>query len=134
MQFKNNPDSKTLKEIEKVLRFIREHSQGLVEKPGDSKWTEGNCLFSYQEDEPGFYTFMVGALKSGNITWHMMPMYGVSEMKEKWAEVLSPHTSGKSCIQFNRFDDLPREALLDIVRNGTPMFQQVMLAHRARKK
>lgn len=134
MQYKNDPSQDTLTEINKVLSFIRQHAKGLIEKPGDSKWTEGNCLFSFEDDQPGFYTFMVGALKNGKVTWHMMPMYGVVDMKKKWGKELSPFTSGKSCIQFKKFDDLPREALLDIVKNGTAMFQQVMLEHRANKK
>ena len=69
---------------------------------------------------------MVGALKNGKVTWHMMPMYGVTEMKEKWSDSLAPYVSGKSCINFKTFSELPEDALLDIVQNGTPMFKKEM--------
>lgn len=134
LDYKNSPSPETLKEIEKTLQFIRQHSTDLTEKAGDSKWTQGHTVFAYADDEPGMYTFMVGALKSGAVTWHMMPMYGVSEMKEKWQESLSPFVSGKSCINFKRFSDLPTDAITDIVRHGTPLFQIEMQAYYAKRK
>lgn len=134
MEYKNAPSQDTLAEIERVLAFIRKHSQGLIEKSGDSKWTHGYCLFCNKEDAPGFYTHMVGALKNGKVTWHIMPLYGVAELKEKWPDALKPFVSGKSCIQFNRFSDLPHDAILDIVQRGGPLFREVMLTHLSKKK
>lgn len=134
MEYRNAPNEDTLREIEKTVSFIRKHSKNLVEKPGDSKWTEGHLVFAFQDDAPGMYAHMVGALKNGKVTWHMMPMYGVSEMKEKWSDVLAPFVSGKSCINFKQFEDLPAEALLDIVQQGTPLFKQEMDAYYAKRK
>jgi hypothetical protein len=134
VEYKNNPNPETLLEIENTLQFIRQHSIDLVEKEGDSKWTQGHTVFAFDDDDPGMYTFMVGALKNGAVTWHMMPMYGVSEMKEKWTESLAPYVSGKSCINFKRFSELPQEALRNIVSNGTPLFQKEMQAYYAKRK
>ena len=134
MKFKNSPNSDTLHEISLVLNFIRKHAPELIEKEGDSKWTSGHRVFAFKDDEPGMYTFMVGALKSGKVTWHIMPMYGVAEMKNRWSQVLSPFVSGKSCIQFKSFNELPLEALEDIVSNGTVLFQKEMAAYYAKKK
>jgi len=134
MQYKNNPNAETLKQIEDTIKFIRQHSKNLTEKPGDSKWTDGHCVFCFANDEPGMYAYMVGALKSGKVTLHMMPMYGVAEMKEKWSEDLKPFVSGKSCINFKSFEDLPIAALLDIVQRGTGMFKEEMTAYYAKRK
>jgi len=134
MEYKNSPSPQTLLEIEKTLNFIRQHSKNLVEKPGDSKWTLGQTVFAFPDNKSGMYTYMVGALKSGKVTWHMMPIYGVTLMKEKWQESLASFKSGKSCIQFKSFDELPSDAITDIVRNGTPLFKTEMDSYNARRK
>jgi hypothetical protein len=133
MEYKNAPNPITLNEIEKTLSFIRKNAKGLIEKPGDSKWTKGHTVFAFPEDGPGLYTYMVGALKSGKVTFHVMPMYGVAEMKEKWTQVLAPFTSGKSCLNFDKFGDLPKDALLDITKNGTGLFKKEMDAYNANR-
>lgn len=133
MQYKNDPDPLTLIEIDKTLTFIRTYAHSLEEQPGNSKWTTGNRIFSYAEDKPGIYVYMIGALKNGKVTWHMMPMYGLEEMRDKWSKRLRPFVSGKSCIQFRKFDDLPIDATTDIVSNGTDLFKQVMVDYRAKR-
>lgn len=134
MDYKNNPSEETLAEINQTLTFIRKFDKTLVEKPGDSKWTDGHTVFCFENDEPGMYTHMVGALKNGSVTWHMMPMYGVTEMKEKWGDALSSFVSGKSCIKFKTFSELPQDALEDIVKNGGPLFKKEMEAYYAKRK
>lgn len=134
MEYKNNPNKETLVEIEKTLSFIRKHDKSLLEKPGDSKWTNGHTVFCFENDEPGMYTHMIGALKSGKVTWHMMPMYGVTEMKDRWSNEMSPFVSGKSCINFKTFDELPIEAIENIVSEGGPLFKLAMDAYYAKRK
>lgn len=134
MIYKNDPNRHTLSEIEKTLTFIRENTTGLIEKPGDSKWTAGHTTFAFPDDIQGMYTYMIGALKNGKVTWHIMPLYGVSEMREKWSAALEPFVSGKSCINFNNFDDLPQNALIDITHTGTGMFKKEMEAYYAKRQ
>lgn len=135
MEYRNNPSQQTLVEIEATLAFIRKHQAELVELPGDSKWTSGYKVFRYDSDGEGLYTFMVGALKNGKVTWHIMPLYGVTEIKDKWLDQLQPFVSGKSCINFKKFSDLPEDALIDIVKRGSKLFKEVMIEyHNKRKK
>ncbi len=131
MDYKNNPNAKTLIEINKVLEFIRIHAPSLKEKAGSTKWSQGHTVFCFNNEETdGAYVFMIGALKSGKVTWHMMPLYGVEEVKEKYTDNLKPFQSGKSCIQFKSFDDLPLSDLEKIVSEGTPLFEIVWKHHK----
>ncbi|EAR10179.1 hypothetical protein [Reinekea blandensis] len=134
MSYRHNPNSTTLAEIDKTLQFIRERAPELFEREGATKWTEGHRVFFDPEGPDDQYTFMVGALKNGNVTWHMMPIYAVPELKERWATALRPFLSGKSCIQFKSFDELPQDALDDIVRKGTPAFGQVLNTLKKKKR
>ena len=134
MNYRHNPNPSTLAEIDKTRRFICEHAPELIEQDGSSKWTDGHRVFYDPDESADQYTFMVGALKNGNVTWHMMPIYAVSELKERWATSLQPFLSGKSCIQFKTFAELPQDALEDIVRNGTPAFQQVLKTLKKKKR
>lgn len=121
-------------EIDRVRAFIREHAPDLTETVGDSRWTEGKLLFRYASDEPGMYAYMVGPLKNGKISWHLMPLYAVESIRESCEAALKPFVTGKSCIAFKSFDDLPVEALTIVVRDGTPLFKEAMDAHLASRK
>lgn len=134
MNYRHNPNPTTLAEIDKTRRFICERAPNLTEQDGVSKWTEGHRVFFDPDGSSDQYTFMVGALKNGNVTWHMMPIYAITELKERWATTLKPFLSGKSCIQFKTFDELPTNALDDIVRNGTPAYQQVLVSMKKQKR
>jgi len=126
IQFKNTPSEATLSEIEACVRFIRKHAKDLIEMEGDSKWTKGNLIFRETFDKEGMYTFMVGALASGKVTLHIMPLYAINEFKEKYKDSFAPFSSGKSCIQFKHFKDLPKKELEDIIKNGSKQFKIIM--------
>jgi len=134
VKYKNDPSSETLAEINKTLVFIREHTIGLVEKAGDTKWTQGQTVFSYSDNELHTYVYMIGALKSGKVTWHIMPYYAIEVLRNKWSQDLVPFISGKSCINFDKFDDLPIEALTNIVVDGTRQFKCVLSDFEQKKK
>lgn len=131
MDFKNQPSAYSLQQIELTLSFIRAHSPPLVERAGDSKWTTGKVVFAFADDKPGNYVYMVGALKKGKVSWHMMPLYGVPEISEKWAKALAAFSAGKSCIHFSSFAELPQDALLGIVKDGTPLFAERIARQRS---
>jgi len=121
-------------EIDRVRAFIREHAPYLIEAAGDSRWTEGKILFRFESDEPGMYAYMVGPLKNGKISWHLMPLYAVESIRDQCEALLKPFVTGKSCIAFRSFDDLPLDTLTTVVRDGTPAFQEAMEAHLAKRK
>jgi hypothetical protein len=62
-----------------------------------------------------------------------MPMYGVAEMKSKWSDSLAPFVSGKSCINFKSFSDLPTEAITNITEVGTELFKKEMELYYAKR-
>lgn len=134
MEFRNSPSESTLAEIDKVRAFIHKHAPQLTEQPGSTKWTDGHCVFVDNSETADQYIFMVGALKNGKVTWHMMPLYGLPEIQKRWADDIKPFVSGKSCIQFSKFDELPEPALMDIVKNGTPQFSDVLKAMAEKKR
>ena len=121
-------------EIDRVRAFIRDNAPDLIETAGDSRWTEGKILFRFESDEPGMYAYMVGPLKNGKVSWHLMPLYAVESIRDACEAALKPFITGKSCIAFQHFDDLPLEALTTLVRDGTPLFHEAMEAHLAKRK
>jgi len=134
MQFKNNPSVETLEEINKTLSFIRQHTTGLLEHEGYTKWTQGQIVFSDKIEEQLTFVYMVGALKTGKVTLHIMPYYAVESLREKWSEALNPFISGKSCINFNKFSDLPETAISNILMEGTREFNTLMTEHYRKKQ
>ncbi|BCE03080.1 hypothetical protein [Marinicellulosiphila megalodicopiae] len=133
MQYKNSSSPEILKQMSLCAQFISKHAPELIELEGDSKWTQGNLLFRFPEDEQGFYAFMLGALASKKVSLHIMPLYGIEHFRVKYEQAFKPFISGKSCIQFSKFNDLPQKALLDVVKNGTKQFKSVMQAQRNKK-
>lgn len=127
------PTEHQRREIDRVCDFIVWHSRDLTQIAGDSRWTEGNVLFRYESDEPGMYAYMVGPLKDGRISLHLMPLYALPELREQHAEAFKPFSAGKSCIHFDSFDDLPQEALKDVIERGTPQFKAAMEAQLDKK-
>jgi len=59
----------------------------------------------------------------------MMPFYGSALLQQRHGEVLAPFLTGKSCIAFRLLDDIPVDALVDIVERGTPVMQQMVADH-----
>lgn len=121
-------------QINSILELVRTHAPNLVEMDGDTKWTTGNIVFKYPDyKKEGDYVFMVGALKSGKTTFHLMPLYGVPGMAQKYSQELKSFAAGKSCINFKNYADLPEAALIDIIKTGTPLFKEVYERHKGEK-
>jgi hypothetical protein len=125
-----NASTHQREQIQKVTSFIEKHAPDLNKMDGDSKWTDGAILYKYDGMQDGFYVFMVGPISGDKVSWHMMPLYGVLEFQDKYQEDLKPFEAGKSCINFKNFDDLPLEALEDIVSEGTKAFFPIWEKHR----
>ena len=93
-------------EVEKVWRVVRESVPGgYVEEIG-----------------PKFLTFKAGdewyvalASQKNYISLYLMPVYVFPELKAKLDAAGRGLKCGKSCINFKRADDLPLEAVAEIV-------------------
>lgn len=127
------PSEHQSRQIQRVCDFIAEHTGELIPCAGDSRWTEGHILFRYESDQPGMYAYMTGPLKNGRVSLHLMPLYALPELRDKYLEAFEPFAAGKSCIHFAHFDELPFDALADIVENGTPRFKAAMEARLPKK-
>ena len=88
----------------------------------DGKWLRGLIFFSAGPN----MVYAVGPKGTTKTVFHMMPFYGSPVLQERHGPALAPFLTGKSCITFRRFDDLPAEALTDIVGRGTPVFVQLV--------
>ena len=98
--------------------FIKSNTEGLSEEINTGKWLKGYLFFSFNS------TMVFALAPQGKLatTLHMMPFYGSPELQNKHRSALEPFLTGKSCIAFKRFSDLPQESLLNIVKEGTKAF------------
>lgn len=112
-------------QINKVRELIHELAPYLEETEGDSKWTAGKIIFKSPGTPEGYYVYMVGPISSDRTTFHLMPMYSDPELQKKYTKVLKPLSSGKTSLNFNEFEELPLEAIRNIVAHGTQPFMGV---------
>ena len=98
--------------------FIVSNTEGLSEEINTGKWLTGYLFFSANST----MVFALAPQGESSTTLHMMPYYGSTELQNKHQSALKPFLTGKSCIAFERFSDLPRESMLNIVKDGTKVF------------
>jgi hypothetical protein len=98
-----------------VRGLLRETSPGLVEAIDDGKWFGG--LLTYTTTG-GAFVYALGPRAGGTTTFHMHPYYGSKALQERHGLALKKFLTGKSCIRFKRYEDLPEDALRDIILNG----------------
>lgn len=120
-------------QINKVRELIRELAPYLEEKEGDSKWTAGKIIFKSPGTPEGYYVYMVGPISSDLTTFHLMPIYSDKDLQKKFAKQLKPFSSGKTSLNFKEFEDLPLEAIKEIITCGTRPFMEAE-ARRLLKK
>ena len=101
--------------ISAVRNLIRELNPGVVERIDDGKWFVGLLTYSTPE---GAFLYALGP-RSGRTTFHMMAYYGSKALQERHGPSLKPFLTGKSCIRFDSFEQLPEGALRDIIE-GSP--------------
>ncbi len=94
------------------------------------KWFGG--LLTYNSPD-GTFMYALGPKTGGLCTFHMMPYYGSTDLQQRHHEALKKHLTGKSCIKFKHFSDLPEGVIADIV-GTTPKFIEVFREMRANKK
>lgn len=94
----------------------------LDEAVNDGRWLKGLIFYT----TGGHMMFAVGPKGSKKTVFHMMPFYGSAGLQAAHRDALAPFLTGKSCITFRRFDDLPMEAVADIIERGTPGMLEVL--------
>lgn len=132
--FFKNATKQQKEHIDKMLTLIRKYAPQLIESEGDSKWTDGNIIFKFENSQPGDYVYMINPLANGSISLHIMPFYGVKEYVEKYGEALKPFEAGKSCIHFKSYNDLDEKILIDIIENGTDKFKEIIEEMRSKRR
>jgi hypothetical protein len=109
------------------LRFlIMEHTNGLQESVNDGKWLTGFVFYSIGSS----MIYAIGLKGKLKTTLHMMPFYGSAELQERHGTALSSFLTGKSCIAFRKYSDLPISNLVDIFELGTPVMRNMLMAER----
>ncbi len=107
--------------VRSVRKLIFEYSPSLVEQVDEGKWFNGLLTYSTRD---GLFVYALGPRSGGFTTFHMMPYYGSMPLQERNGAALKPFLTGKSCIKFKRFEDLPEPAIRDIL-GTTKKFQAV---------
>jgi hypothetical protein len=90
----------------------------LTEEIDTGKWFGGKLTY-YTSDR--IQVFALGPLSDGFSTFHMMAYYGSPELQAKHAASLKKLLTGKSCIKFKQFSQVPEPALRDII-TATPNY------------
>jgi len=107
--------------IAAVRQLIHERCPALVEAIDEGKWFGG--LLTYHT-EGGMFLYALGPRAGGFTTFHMMPFYGSAVLRERHEANLKKFLTGKSCIKFKRFSELPEASIRDIL-DSTPKFLEV---------
>ena len=105
--------------------LIGQNADGLNEHVNTGRWLTGFVFYAAL----GQMIFAIGPRGKTKTTFHMMPYYGSPALQERHRDALSPFLTGKSCIAFRKYSDLPHDALSDIVRRGTPVMIEMLEAH-----
>jgi hypothetical protein len=105
---------------EQSIRLLRalllECEPGLKEEVCTDKWYGGLLVYRAPNNYP---IYALGPRSAGKTTFHMMPFYGSKVLQERHGAVLKKFLTGKSCITFKNADDLPLDAIRDILTGGS---------------
>jgi hypothetical protein len=109
-------DPEQTESIEAIRTLLAANAPNLNEQIDDGKWFKGLLTYSLPS---GQFAFALGPRANGLTTFHMMPFYGLPELQKQHGSALKKFLSGKSCIKFRSYTDLPEKSLIDIITNGT---------------
>ncbi len=123
-------DTNQVECIRAIRGIIVEISPDLVEEVDTGKWF-GGLLTYHTEDK--LFGFALGPLSNGFTTFHMMPYYGSKVLQERHGVALKKLLSGKSCIKLKTPDQIPKEALRDIVGCMPEMVKAMFASGRMKK-
>jgi len=115
-QYTSGLDADQQDAVTQVRGMMLTLAPDLVESVNDGRWLNGLIFYS----ACGSMLFAVGPKGAKKTVFHMMPFYGSAALQSAHREALAPFLTGKSCITFRRFDDLPVHNIADIIERGTP--------------
>ena len=110
--------NRQVKAISSMRKLIKENTNNLEETVNQGKWLHGYIFYSHQSQ----MIFALAPRGTTKTTLHMMPFYGSKELQLRHQNALAPFLTGKSCIAFKDFSELPLENLQNIVKEGTKKF------------
>ncbi len=113
--------------ISELKKLINKFAPNLEEQIDNGKWYKG--LITYKTPD-GNFVYAVGPRTGGFTTFHMMPYYASGELQTHYGAELKKFLSGKSCIQFKQFSDIPKEALIDIIKQGPRIMTDALAQHK----
>ena len=116
--------------IRAMRSLIVELNPDLVEEIDTGKWFRG--LLTYHTGDK-IFVFALGPLTGGYTTFHSMAYYGSTALQERHGAALKKFLSGKSCMKFKNFADLPEAAIRDIA-GSTSSYMQVAREIFAKRK
>ena len=124
--------------IRAVRKLIAEYDPSLVEAIDEGKWFGGLLTYTIPD---GMFVYALGPRAAGRTTFHMMPYYASAVLQERHGAALKPFLTGKSCIQFARYSQIPENAIRDIMSSAKAVLETAIKereahteAMKARKK
>jgi len=115
----------------RALRLlIGRNAEGLHETVNSGRWLHGYVFYS----AVGQMIYAIGPKGKTRTTLHMMPYYGSAVLQERHGTALAAFLIGKSCIAFRTYSELPLEAVIDIIRRGTPVMVAMIDEHARAKQ
>lgn len=115
--------------IRAVRALILEISPHLTEAIDSGKWFSG--LLTYTAPG-GVFAYALGPRSGGFTTLHMMPYYASPTLQQRHGGALKKLLSGKSCIRFKHFSDIPEGVLSDIFISGPAALEEAVKARAER--
>lgn len=87
----------------------------------------------YLEFRAGPDMYVGLANQKGYLSLHLVPMYLMPALQEGLAAAAPQLKMGKGCVNFNKLEELPQEALAGLI-SATPAADYVALLQQRRKK
>ncbi len=101
--------------ITKLRSLILEYNPTLQESIDTGKWFGGMLTYT---TPTSMFVYALGPRKNDHTAFHMMPYYASPDLQQKHGQALKKILSGKSCIKFARYDEIPLDAIRDILTNA----------------
>jgi hypothetical protein len=87
----------------------------------------------YLEFRAGPDMYVGLANQKGHLSLHLVPMYLLPALQEQLAAAAPKLKMGKGCVNFQKVEELPQEAVAAVVA-ATPAADYVALLHQRRRK
>ena len=101
--------------ITAMRSLLAAHAPEFIEQVDDGKWYGGCLTYTHPA---GRFVFALGPRAHGFTTFHMLPFYESAALRDHHGTALKKFLTGKSCIKFKKYADLPEASLIDIIKAG----------------